>query len=65
MTQDKRGLKNRKNLSNAIEKELWHALDDLAKETEISKSKLLDKAVRHLIIDIYKRTDLIEKNKKK
>jgi predicted transcriptional regulator len=46
---DNRGLKTRKPLSNAIDKELWDKLDDLAKETKIPKSKLLDMAVELLL----------------
>lgn len=62
MAQD-RGLKNRKTLSNAIKIELWYALDDLVKESRISKSKLLDEAVEDLIKK-HKRQDLIDKHKK-
>lgn len=58
-------LKHRKMLGNAIRAELWYALDDLARETEINKSRLLDKAVRHLIVDIHKRPDLIEKHRRR
>lgn len=46
---ENRGLKNRKPLSNAIEKDLWDSLDKLAKETRIPKSKLLDEAVSDLL----------------
>ena len=46
---ENRGLKNRKTLSNAIETKLWYGLDDLAKETRINKSKLLDEAVSDLL----------------
>ncbi|PEK69618.1 ribbon-helix-helix domain-containing protein [Bacillus pseudomycoides] len=46
---ENRGLKNRKPLSNAIEKDLWYDLDQLAKDTRINKSKLLDEAVSDLL----------------
>ncbi len=46
---ENRGLKNRKTLSNAIAKELWYDLDQLAKDTRINKSKLLDEAVSDLL----------------
>lgn len=58
-------LRHRKTLGNAIKKELWYALDDLAKETEINKSKLLDKAIYHLVAEIHNRPDLIEKHKRR
>ena len=51
---NKRGLKNRKELSNAIDIKLWNALDALAEETQIPKSKLLDKAVT-LLLQEYKK----------
>ncbi|SFJ92268.1 ribbon-helix-helix domain-containing protein [Thermoflavimicrobium dichotomicum] len=46
---DDRGLRNRKPLSNAIDKKLWYMLDELSKETRINKSKLLDEAVEDLL----------------
>ncbi|WP_420974065.1 ribbon-helix-helix domain-containing protein [Bacillus thuringiensis] len=46
---ENRGLKNRKPLSNAIETKLWYDLDNLAKDTRINKSKLLDEAVSDLL----------------
>ena len=46
---ENRGLKNRKTLSNAIETKLWYGLDDLARDTRINKSKLLDEAVSDLL----------------
>ena len=52
---NKRGLKNRKELSNAIDTDLWNALDSLAKETLIPKSKLLDRAVT-LLLQEHKKT---------
>ena len=57
-----RGLKYRKVLSNAIKTELWHSLDDLSKETRISKSKLLDEAITDLLIK-HGRKDLIDNQK--
>lgn len=45
----KRGLKNRKPLSNAIDIELSKKLDTLAKNTRINKSKLLDEAITLLL----------------
>ncbi len=46
---DKRGLRTRKTLSNAIDKELHEKLDQLSKETRIPKSKLLDEAIEMLL----------------
>lgn len=46
---DDRGLKNRRPLSNAIDKKLWKGLDELHKESRIPKSKLLDEAVEDLL----------------
>lgn len=57
-----RGLKYRKVLSNAIKTELWYSLDDLSKETRISKSKLLDEAITDLLIK-HGRKDLIDNQK--
>lgn len=48
-----RGLKNRKPLSNAVDKTLYDNLDKLAKETKIPKSKLLDEAIE-LLLEKYK-----------
>ena len=45
----KRGLKNRKPLSNAIKIELYEALDELHEKTRIPKSKLLDEAIEDLL----------------
>ncbi len=45
----KRGLATRKTLSTTLDKELSEKLDDLAKETRIPKSKLLDEAVELLL----------------
>lgn len=53
--ENKRGLKNRSNLSTAIKTELLNDLKDLSKETRIPLSKLLDESIE----------DLINKHKKK
>ena len=45
MNLEKRGLKNRIPLSNAIKKELYYKLNEISEETGIPKSKLLDKAL--------------------
>ena len=50
-----RNLKNRVAFSNAIDKELHVAFDQLHKETRIPKSKLLDEAVQ-LLLEKYKAT---------
>jgi len=52
---NKRGLTNRTPLSNAIRNDLWVALDQLTQETDIPKSKLLDKAVE-LLLESYDKT---------
>lgn len=44
-----RGLKNRINLSNAIDIQLWKGLDQLHRETRIPKSRLLDEAIQDLL----------------
>lgn len=46
---EKRGLKTRKTLSNAIDKKLWEGLHRLHEETRINKSRLLDEAISDLI----------------
>lgn len=46
---DNRGLRTRKTLSNAIDRELHEKLDKLTKETRIPKSKLLDEAIELLL----------------
>ena len=46
---NKRGLKNRKTISNAVQTELADALKQLSKETKIPMSKLLDEALDDLI----------------
>lgn len=45
-------LKNRRKFTNSLKNELYDELDRLSKETEISKSKLLDRAVT-MLIDYY------------
>lgn len=57
-----RGLKRRKPLSNAIKIELWMALHDLATETRVNKSRLLDEAIEDLLVK-HGREDLIERSK--
>ena len=47
--QNKRGLKNRVAFSNAIDRELYNALEQLHRETRIPKSKLLDEAIELLL----------------
>jgi hypothetical protein len=42
-------LVNRKPIGNAIKKELWHAVDKLAKETRIPKATLWDEAAELLL----------------
>lgn len=46
---EKRGLKNRKTISNAIRTELADALKKLSETTKIPMSKLLDEALEDLI----------------
>lgn len=46
---ENRGLKNRTAFSNAIDTRLFEAFEELRKETEIPKSKLLDKAIKLLL----------------
>lgn len=48
-TGNKRGLTNRRNISNAIDKDLFEKFDNLSAETMIPKSKLLDQAVELLL----------------
>lgn len=45
-----RGLRNRKNLSNAVKTELLDGLKKLSEETRIPMSKLLDEAIEDLLI---------------
>lgn len=46
--------KNRKPISSSIDKELYKELDLLAQETQIPKSKLINKAIQ-LLIKEYKK----------
>ena len=46
---NKRGLKNRKTISNAIRTELADALKQLSEATKIPMSKLLDEALDDLL----------------
>lgn len=46
---NKRGLKNRKTISNAVQTELAVALKQLSKSTKIPMSKLLDEALDDLL----------------
>ena len=46
---EKRGLKNRKPLSNAVKTELYEGLRELSKDTKIPISKLLDEAIEDLL----------------
>lgn len=57
----RRGLVNRKPLSNAIDLNLWNKLDDLAKKTGINKSRLLDQAII-LLLNHYQSHPSIEKS---
>ena len=47
--QEKRGLKNRKPLSNAVKIELYDQLKKLSDETKVPMSKLLDEAIEDLL----------------
>lgn len=58
-----RGLRNRKTLSNAIQTEIWMALDELSRTTRINKSRLLDEAIVELLKK-HNKLDLLEKYKK-
>lgn len=46
---NERGLKTRKNLSNAIKIELHYGLKDLSDKTKVPMSRLLDEAIEDLI----------------
>lgn len=46
---DKRGLKTRKTLSNAIKIELYQGLKELSKKTKVPMSRLLDEAIEDLL----------------
>jgi len=47
--ENKRGLKTRKPLSNAVRIELYDQLKSISEETRIPMSKLLDEALEDLI----------------
>lgn len=51
---EKRGLKNRKPLSNAIRNELHEGLKELSDKTKVPMSKLLDEAIEDLLKKRYK-----------
>jgi hypothetical protein len=44
-----RGLKNRTPISNAVDTELWLMFQQLARDTRIPQSKLLDEAIKDLL----------------
>lgn len=44
-----RGLTTRRNISNAIDKDLFEKFDKLSADTMIPKSKLLDQAIELLL----------------
>ena len=46
---EKRGLKNRRPLSNAVKTELYDKLKELSDETKVPMSKLLDEAIEDLL----------------
>ncbi|WP_425203583.1 ribbon-helix-helix domain-containing protein [Priestia megaterium] len=46
---EKRGLKSRRPLSNAVKIELYERLKGLSEETKIPMSKLLDEAIEDLL----------------
>jgi len=46
---EKRGLKNRRPLSNAVKNELYDKLKELSDETKVPMSKLLDEAIEDLL----------------
>lgn len=46
---EKRGLKNRQPLSNAVKTELYEGLRELSKETKVPISRLLDEAIEDLL----------------
>lgn len=46
----KRGLKNRRTISNAIKTELYEGLKKLSEETKVPVSRLLDEAIEDLLI---------------
>lgn len=46
---EKRGLKTRKALSNAIKIELYQGLKELSEKTKVPMSRLLDEAIEDLL----------------
>lgn len=46
---NKRGLKNRTPLSNAVKTELYESLRELSNETKVPISRLLDEAIEDLL----------------
>lgn len=46
---EKRGLKNRTPLSNAVKTELYIQIKQLSEETKVPMSKLLDEAIEDLL----------------
>ena len=52
---NKRGLKNRTPISNAVDTRLYKQLQTLSKDTMIPISKLLDKGIK-LVLEEYKKT---------
>lgn len=55
MTKNKRGLKNRTPISNAVDTKLYEQLKKLSDDTMIPISRLLDRAIE-LVLDEYKST---------
>ena len=55
MDKNKRGLKNRTPISNAVYTKLYEQLKQLSDDTMIPISKLLDKAIE-LVLEEYKST---------
>lgn len=47
--QEKRGLKTRTPLSNAVKTELYEGIRELSKETQVPISRLLDEAIKDLL----------------
>ena len=48
---DNRGLTNRTAMSSSIDKELWTLLNKFSKDSMIPKSKLLDRAIKLVLIE--------------
>ena len=55
MTKNKRGLKNRTPISNAVDTKFYEELKKLSDDTMIPISRLLDRAIE-LVLDEYKST---------